>query len=66
MEIDVWDKKIGRNEDPRKKTRGPTWLDSLAAWDYSFCSSESRFVSFSTPTLRLDLKTVNIYPLPLI
>ena len=64
MEINVWDKKIGRNGDSRRKTRGPTRLDSLAGWDYPFCPSESRFVSFFIPTLRLDLKIVNIYPLP--
>ena len=66
MEINVWDKKIGRNGDPREKRGGPTRLDSLTAWVHSFCPSESRFVSFSTPTLRLDLKTVNIYPFSLI
>ena len=63
MEINVWDKKIGRNGDPRNERGGPTRPDSLAAWAHSFCPSESRFVSFSTLTLRLDLKTLNIYPL---
>ena len=64
MEINVWDKKIGKNGDPRPKRRGPMRLDSLAAWAHPFCPSESRFVSFSTPTLRFDLKIVNIYSLP--
>ena len=62
MEINVLDKKIGRNGDPREKRGGPTRLDALAVWAHSFCPSESRFVPFSTPTLRLALKTVNIYP----
>ena len=64
MEINVWDKKLGRIRAPRRKRGGPTRLDSLAALAHSFCPSESRFVLFSSPTLRLDLKTVNIYPLP--
>ena len=33
-------------------------------WAHFFCPLEFRFVSFSTLTLRIDLKTVNIYPLP--
>ena len=60
MEINVWDKKIGWNGDPREKRGGPTRLDALAAWAHSFCPSESRSVSFSTPTLCLDLK-MSIY-----
>ena len=60
----MWDKKTGRNGDPRKERGGPTWLDSLAVWAHFFFPSEFRFISFSTPTLRLDLKTINIYPLP--
>jgi hypothetical protein len=31
MEINVWDKKIGRNGVPREERGGPTWPDSLAA-----------------------------------
>ena len=61
MEIIVWDKKTGRNGDPREKREGPTRPKYLAAWGYPFSTSESFFVSFSIPTLRLDLKTLNIY-----
>ena len=66
MEINVWGKKTRRSGNPRKETRGPTRPLYLAAWDHSFPSLESFFVSFSIPTLRLDLKTVNIYPFSLI
>ena len=62
MEINVWDKKTRRSGDPRKERGGPTRPMYLAAWAYSFSTSESLFVSFSIPTLRLDPKTLNIYP----
>jgi hypothetical protein len=62
MEIEELQKKPGRNRVPRRERAGPTWPDSLAMWGVLICPPDFRFASFSTPTLRLDLKTINIYP----
>jgi hypothetical protein len=62
MEIKRVKKKPGRNGVPRKEWVGPTWPDSLAAWGVLVRPLDFRFISFSTPNLRLDLKkTINIY-----
>jgi hypothetical protein len=62
MEIEELQKKPGRNGVLRRERVGPTRLDSLAMWGALVHPLDFCFASFSTPTLHLDLKIVNIYP----
>ena len=59
----TWGRRKRTNGDPRAKLSGPTWPDSLAAWDPSTWASRLRCHRSFFPSLRLDLKTtIKIVP----
>ena len=63
MEINEYEKKIGRNRAPTWKKGQGARPDSLAAPHDPFSTQELDSVPFSSQTLRLTLKPFDIYPL---
>ena len=59
----AWERMKRTSRGPRAKMSGPTWPDSLAAWDPSSGASWLRCRRSFFPSLRLDLKTtIKIVP----